>query len=362
MAGSQVELLDYDRAALAVELEERFGLPAFRARQLIRWVHKQRARDFSVMTDISKPLRETLSEAFSIYRPELAEKQVSRDGTRKYLFRLKDGSEIESVLIKQPGRLTLCVSSQVGCAMGCGFCRTALMGLKRNLETHEIIGQVLAVQDDAAEAAESFHNIVFMGMGEPLHNFDNVLRALRLLNDELGHDFSYRKVTVSTSGLVPAIEKFAAAGAPACLAVSLNATTDEVRSTLIPINKKWPIEVLMRTLRSLPRRSHQRVTIEYVMLSGVNDTPEDLERLPGLLEGLPCKINLIPYNENAGLGFRRPAREHIALWQDRLLSRGFNTTIRWSKGEDIDAACGQLATKSSRKRAREEKTLLQSAQ
>ncbi len=349
-SGSRVELLDFDRAELAAELEERFNLPAFRARQLIRWVHKRRVRDFSEMTDIAKPLREAFGDAYSVYRPELAERQISRDGTRKYLFRLEDGSEIESVLIKQPDRLTLCVSSQVGCAMGCKFCRTALMKLKRNLATHEIIGQVLAVQDDAAELGLDFHNIVFMGMGEPLHNFDNVLRALRLLNDELGHDFSYRKVTVSTSGLVPAIERFGQVGAPASLAVSLNATSDDVRTALIPINKKWPIETLMRTLHELPLSSTQRITIEYVMLAGVNDTDADLQRLPGILHGLPCKINLIPYNENAGLGFKRPSTQHIARWQDRLLSRGFNTTVRWSKGEDIDAACGQLATQSSRQK------------
>ena len=210
---------------------------------------------------------------------------------------------------------------------------------------------MLAVQDDAAELGEVFNNIVFMGMGEPLHNYDNVMRALRLLNDELGHDFSYRKVTVSTSGLVPAIERFGQEGAPASLAVSLNATSDDVRSQLIPINKKWPIEKLMSTLRELPLNSNRRITIEYVMLAGVNDTKDDLARLPGILKDVPCKINLIPYNENAGLGFKRPSRDHIAKWQDRLLSRGFNTTVRWSKGEDIDAACGQLATANEAKQA-----------
>lgn len=357
-ADSRRDILNLDREKLAQELGEQLGLPAFRSRQLIRWIYKQRLRDFQPMTDISQAVRTQLEERYCISRPELHTVQQSKDGTRKYLFRLHDGSLIESVLIKQPSRYTLCVSSQVGCAIGCSFCRTGLMGLKRHLETGEIAGQVLAVQDDIAElrrrsgeqAPDFFSNIVFMGMGEPLHNADNVIRAVTLLNDPLGFDFSYRKITVSTSGLVPAIEKFGSSTANANLAVSLNATTDAVRDVLIPINKKWPISVLLEALKSYPMRPGRRITIEYVMLRGVNDSPEDLRRLPKLLHGIPSKINLIPYNMNSDLGYEAPGRDTVFRWQQTLLDAGLNSTIRWSKGLDIDAACGQLATASQRKK------------
>jgi 23S rRNA (adenine2503-C2)-methyltransferase len=312
------------------------------------------------MSNISKEVRVRLAERYRIFRPELAEAQQSSDGSRKYLFRMDDGSMVESVLICQPTRYTLCVSSQVGCAIGCRFCRTGLMGLTRHLRTAEIVGQVLAVQDDIAQrraegdltAPENgFQNIVFMGMGEPLHNFDNVVRAVKLLNDELGFNFSSRKITVSTSGLVPAIQRFGASGAGANLAVSLNATTDEVRDEVIPINKKWPIAELLAALREYPLKSRKRITIEYVMLRGINDRDEDLERLPQLLRGIPVKINLIPYNSNTGLGFFPPERSTIGKWQDTLLGKGLNATIRWSKGQDISAACGQLATESARRKS-----------
>ena len=357
----QVHLLEYPRDELADYLREKFSLPAFRARQLIQWLYKRRVCSFDSMTDISLEVRKTLESHFQIYRPEISSKQVSKDGTRKYLFKLEDGSEIESVLIAQPNRYTLCVSSQVGCAIGCKFCRTALMGLKRNLSTYEIICQVLAVLDDCKEkplddGSTEFTNMVFMGMGEPLHNVEAVVRALRILNDELGCDFSARKITVSTSGLIPGIEKFYEMEAPANLAVSLNATSNDVRTDIMPINKKWPIEDLLSTLRKAPLKKNQRLTMEYVMLAGVNDTEEDLKRLAKLMKGLAVKINLIPYNENAGLGYKQPSRELIMAWQKNLLSKGFNTTIRWSKGEDISAACGQLATESGRKNKRKEST------
>ncbi len=282
---------------------------------------------------------------------------------------MEDGNLIESVLIRQPKRYTVCISSQVGCAIGCRFCRTGLMGLTRHLKTSEIVSQILAVQDDInrrdlkftpeddeAPRDEQFQNIVFMGMGEPLHNFDNVVRSAQLLNDELGLNFSARKVTISTSGLVPAIKKLGELEVPANLAISLNATTDEVRTQLIPINKKWPLSELLRTLREFPLKSRRRITIEYVMLKGINDTDADLARLPELLEGIPSKVNLIPYNSNSGLALEGralepPANETIYRWQNSLLSSGLNATIRWSKGQDIQAACGQLATESSRKRA-----------
>jgi len=343
------DLLDFSREELAQELTQSHGLEKFRSRQLISWIYRRRLREFEPMTDMSKVVRETLANNYFMSRPERDTLQVSKDGTRKYLFKLEDGSQVESVLIEQPTRHTLCVSSQVGCAIGCKFCRTGLMGLKRHLKTSEIIGQVLAVLEDPE--AKDFTNIVFMGMGEPFHNIDNVIRAVTILNDPLGLDFSARKITVSTSGLVPAIEKFGASEAGANLAVSLNATTDEVRTKLIPINKKWPLPVLLNALKNYPVKRGKRITMEYVMLRDVNDTEADLRRLPKLLKGIPAKINLIPYNENAGLGFYAPLEKQVYYWQRSLLDMGMNSSIRWSKGMDIDAACGQLSTKAKEKRS-----------
>ena len=351
-----VDILNYDRDELASELSERFGYTTYRANQLFHWLYKRGHKEFEEMSNISRSARDELRENYRVSRPKIRTVQQSVDGTRKYLFDLPDGKSIESVLIKQPKRYTLCVSSQVGCAIGCKFCRTALMGLVRNLQTAEIVGQVLAVKDDIRkinaeqESEIDFYNIVFMGMGEPLHNYENLTRAVRILNDELGLHFSQRKLTVSTSGLVPAIEKFGRSKAKANLAVSLNATTDEVREAIIPINRKWPLESLLRTLREYPLGKGKRITIEYVMLRDVNDTAADLKRLPKLLHEIPSKINLIPYNQNAGLNFRAPLRDNVDYWQKTLLDKGLNATVRWSKGEDIDAACGQLATQKSVKK------------
>ena len=357
------DILNYSRTALIEELRNELGVEPFRARQLIRWMYKSRLTDFTEMTDIAKSIRSSLQERYRILRLPIVDTQMSKDGTRKYLFELPDGKNIESVLIKQAHRYTLCISSQVGCAIACSFCRTGRMGLTRHLTTAEIVAQVLSVQDDIARrhgqtqnhgnqetAKDLFYNIVFMGMGEPFHNIDNVIPAVELLNDPLGFDFSSRKITVSTSGLVPAIRQFGESSAEANLAISLNATTDDVRDVLIPINKKWPLEVLLNTLREYPLKKGKRITIEYVMLKGVNDTAGDLARLPKLLHGIPSKINLIPYNDNAGLGYHAPDADNVYHWQRALLNKGMNSTIRWSKGLDIDAACGQLATKSVREK------------
>ncbi|MCB0324310.1 MAG: 23S rRNA (adenine(2503)-C(2))-methyltransferase RlmN [Bdellovibrionales bacterium] len=356
----KIDLLNFDRQELAEELQARLGFESYRSKQLVAWLYRHRATSFEVMTNISKQARAALAEHFTISRPTAVQVQQSRDGTRKYLFQLDDGNMVESVLIKQTARYTLCVSSQVGCAIGCRFCRTAQMGLVRHLKTAEIIGQVLAVKDDIAGLPldqdglkVDFTNIVFMGMGEPLHNVDNVIRTVRLLNDELGLDFSSRKITVSTSGLVPAIRKLGASGAGANLAVSLNATTNEVRTRIMPITKRWPLESLLEALREYPLKRGKRITIEYVMLAGVTDTVDDLRRLPQLLTGIPVKVNLIPYNANAGLGFDAPRRDWVFHWQESLLDAGLNSTIRWSKGDDIDAACGQLATVYEKTKRRE---------
>jgi 23S rRNA (adenine2503-C2)-methyltransferase len=347
------DILGLDRSALKGVLDGKFDLSPFRSRQLFSWIYRQYTSDFSLMTNLSKAFREQLNENFFVSRPILKIVKNSVDGSRKYLFILADGSEVESVLICQPKRFTLCVSSQVGCAIGCKFCRTAQMGLKRNLLASEIVGQVMAVREHVManplhRPDETFQNIVFMGMGEPLHNKTNVIMAVKILNDELGLNFSGRKITVSTSGLVPAIEEFGNSDARANLAISLNATTDEIRESIMPINKRWPLKDLLGALKRYPLKPGRRITMEYVMLAGVNDSEEDLNRLPVLLKGIPAKINLIPYNANSGLGFSPPATDKIFYWQKRLLAMGMNSTIRWSKGEDISAACGQLATESAR--------------
>lgn len=348
-----IDILDFERKALEKELKESLGLESYRSKQLMQWLYKRKVQSFDLMTDISKEVRDQLKEKYRIFRPQIEKSLDSKDGSRKYLFRLEDNSLVETVLIKQPTRYTLCVSSQVGCAIGCKFCKTGLMGLSRNLKTSEIISQVIAVKEDiegragiTSNLTEDFFNIVFMGMGEPLHNLDNVISTVKILNDPLGFNFSARRITVSTSGLVPAIKKFGESGAGANLAVSLNATTDEVREKIMPINRKWPINDLLTALRAYPLKNRKKITIEYVLLKGINDSIADLKRLPALLRDIPVKVNLIPYNSNANLGFEPPSMEVINKWQETLLEKNITSTIRWSKGQDISAACGQLATES----------------
>jgi 23S rRNA (adenine2503-C2)-methyltransferase len=326
-----------------------YKYPKFRASQLIEWVYQKGVTDPNQWSNIAKVEREQFLKLFYFPKAIIKDRQISVDGTRKYLFEVENGDAVEAVMIKQPKRMTLCVSSQVGCGMNCQFCRTATMGFRRNLSTSEIMRQVLGVIEDAKQFNDSFSNIVFMGMGEPLHNVDNVIRALNILTDHKGLAIPSRKITVSTVGLVPAIKKFGDSMAPANLAVSLNATTDEVRSSIMPINKRFNIETLLGTLRQFPLKGRKRITIEYVMLHGVNDSTADLKRLPKLLRGIPSKVNLIPYNENAGLGFKSPPRDHVDRWQKELNTLDIDVTIRWSKGQDISAACGQLATASGRR-------------
>lgn len=346
VATSAIDFFNLSRTDLEALLQERLGEKTYRAEQLFNWVYKNALYDTNQMTNIGVKLRAELARMFEFPLAKTAERQISRDGTRKYLFQVEAGDSVESVMIKQPTRMTLCVSSQVGCAMGCKFCRTATMGLKRNLTTSEIIRQVLGVIEDSKSFDDTFSNIVFMGMGEPFHNIDNVLNALRILTDPQGLFIGPRKITVSTSGLVPAIRKFGQADTGVNLAVSLNATTDEVRSEVMPVNKAYPISELLGALSEFPLKARKLITIEYVMLEGVNTTDGDRQRLPKLLRELPCKLNLIPYNENAGLPFKSPSKEKVASWQQWLNARGIQTTVRWSKGDDISAACGQLATAS----------------
>lgn len=342
------DFFNYSYSELVELLQSEFSATSFRATQLFEWVYRKGVTDFELMTNISRDLRAQLAASFVFPKARIADRQISVDGTRKYLFEVEGGDLVESVMIKQPNRMTLCVSSQVGCAMGCKFCRTGTMGLKRSLSTSEILRQVNGVIEDAKNFGDGFQNIVFMGMGEPLHNYDGVTRAVRNLTDRRGYGMSPRKVTVSTVGLVPAIRKLAASDVAVSLAVSLNGTTDEVRSRIMPINNRFPIAELLDAVKQFPVGPRKKVTIEYVMLGGITDTQEDMQRLAKMMRGLPVKINLIPYNDNAGLGFDSPSREWVFTWQRYLNSQGLQAFIRWSKGADIAAACGQLATESKK--------------
>jgi len=313
------------------------GKEKFRAAQIMRWVYQRGETNFSQMTDLAKELRADLERrAFvSDWTPEHTE--TSRDGTKKYLFRLADGESVESVRIPmEEGRVTLCISSQVGCAMQCEFCLTGNFGLTRNLTAGEIVNQVCGAMKDGP-----VNNIVFMGMGEPLHNLDNVIRALEILYATDGLDFSPRKVTVSTSGLVPEMRKIGQA-VRANLAVSLNATTDAVRDQLMPINRKYPLSELMKACREYPLAPRARITFEYILIRDVNDSLDDAKRLVKLLHGVKAKVNLIIFNEHEGSGFRAPQEATVMAFQKHLLDRNIVAVRRASKGQDISAACGQL--------------------
>jgi 23S rRNA (adenine2503-C2)-methyltransferase len=326
------------------------GEPAYRARQIFQWLYRKGAESFTEMTDLGKPLRERLGEAFVIGRPEVARLVCARDGTRKFLFSLADGGQIESVLIpaEMSERLTLCISSQVGCGMGCAFCATATLGLRRSLRADEIVDQVLEAMRELRAAASAdepqstITNIVFMGMGEPLHNYDAVVGAIERLTAEWGVGFSPRRITVSTVGLVPQMKRLLE-DTRVNLAVSLSASSDAVRGRLMPVNRKYPLAVLLDACRALPLPRRKRITFEYVMLGGQNDSLEDARRLGTLLRGIPSKVNLIPFNPFPGSGFTSTERPAIEAFRAALLRQGVHATIRESRGRDIQAACGQLA-------------------
>ncbi|MHB8420382.1 MAG: 23S rRNA (adenine(2503)-C(2))-methyltransferase RlmN [Myxococcales bacterium] len=330
--------------ALAVRLGER----PFRGRQIHRWLHRRGAASLNEMRDLPSAFRAALAAAAELRTLTLDAAQESRDGTIKYRLRTGDGKLLESVFMPEATRRTLCVSTQVGCAMGCTFCRTATMGLVRNLSAGEIADQVYRVNRDLAERGigprdRALSNLVFMGMGEPLHNLGELLRALELLGDPEGLGFSHRHVTVSTSGLVPEIAEFGRR-TQAKLAISLNAPTDEQRERLMPVNRKYPIEELVAACRAFPQRQGRRLTFEYVLLGGVNDADGDAEGLAELCRRAGgVKVNLIAYNENPGLGFQAPAPERVAAFQALLVGRGVVATLRKNRGRDIAGACGQLA-------------------
>ncbi|MGD9022728.1 MAG: 23S rRNA (adenine(2503)-C(2))-methyltransferase RlmN [Deltaproteobacteria bacterium] len=322
---------------------EQYDVAPYRAGQILRWIYQRGAYSFSEMTDLSRELRSLLSEKLSISRFEQVRVQTSEDGSRKYLFRLKDGQHIESVLIPEPGHWTLCISSQVGCAMACRFCLTGRGRLVRHLEPSEVINQICAIRDDLSEP-RALTNIVFMGMGEPLANYSNVVQAIRTITGNNGLQFSSRRVTVSTAGLAPRIDDLGR-DVRINLAISLNAADNDTRNQLMPINRTYPIEALLSACRRFPLPSRRTIMFEYVLIAGVNDATADAERLAKLLRPLRAKINLIPFNPYEGAEFRTPDEDSIVAFQEVLLSRHYTAVVRRSKGSDIGAACGQLSTK-----------------
>lgn len=334
----RVDLLDLSPDELT-DYVSSLGEEKYRASQIARWIYKTGAKSFDEMTDLPKALRLTLEDRAQISSITADKVLLSSDGTRKYLFRLNDGSRVETVLIPDCGRYTLCISSQVGCRMGCTFCLTGTVGRIRNLKTSEIINQLLFVRSDITE---TITNIVFMGMGEPLDNFDNTVRALKILTHQAFIGMSPRRITVSTSGLVPMIEKLGRE-APVNLSISLNAPNDELRSKIMPVNKKYPLRELLDAGRRYPFPRGKRLTFEYVLLQGVNDSPTHARELARLLSGVDCMINLIPFNEATPLPYKTPDAKSVATFQQILISSGLRTLIRKSKGRDILGACGQLA-------------------
>jgi 23S rRNA (adenine2503-C2)-methyltransferase len=347
MADARVNLLDLTRPELEAWCIERGG-KAFRARQLFQWMYKRGETDFNAMTDLAKDFRADLAQVAQIRLPEVITRQDSADGTVKWMLKAGIGATqgIEMVYIPEEGRSTLCISSQVGCAMDCSFCATAQQGFNSNLSTAEIVGQVLLAQKELGFTAGDdriISNVVLMGMGEPLANFRNVVPAMRILLDELGLDFSRRRLTLSTSGLVPQIHKLAEESNVA-LAVSLHAPDDELRSQLVPINRRHNIaELLEACWAYIDEANGRSITFEYVMLEGVNDSPAQARALARLLKGHPAKVNLIPFNPFPGTQYRRSSPAAIKAFLDQVLKGGVMATIRKTRGDDIDAACGQLA-------------------
>ena len=331
-----------------------------RTGQLWQWIYQKGVRQFDEMTNLSKEYRALLTENFVITLPEVVSKQVSVDGTRKYLVRIAGGHEVETVYIPETDRGTLCISSQVGCTLTCSFCHTGTQKLVRNLTSGEIIGQVMLARDDLGEwpepgrnpanTARLLSNIVLMGMGEPLYNFENVRDAMKIAMDPEGIQLSRRRITLSTSGVVPEIAR-TATEIGCLLAISFHGTTDEVRDKLVPINKRWNLDALLDALRDYPKVSNsERITFEYVMLKGVNDTDEDAHRLVELIKGIPAKVNLIPFNPWPGAPYQRSSNNRINAFAEIIYKAGYASPVRKPRGEDIFAACGQL--KSATERAR----------
>jgi len=326
------------------ELVKGLGKEDYRARQIIQWIYHHRVDSFRKMTNLSRELRGLLEATTRIDCLTLSDIEVSRDGSQKFLFTMEDGESIESVLIPDRDRLTICVSTQAGCPFACRFCLTGQRRFSRNLSTAEIIGQVLSVQN--VLQTKNLTNVVLMGMGEPLANFENSMRALEIMGYNEGLRFSQRRITLSTAGVVPGIKKLGELPRICRLAVSLNATDDDTRTFLMPINENYPLEHLLDACRRFPLAARERITFEYVLIKGINDSEDDAKRLPRLLHGIPAKVNLIPYNESLDLPFERPGDDRILAFQQILLEKHLTVIIRKSRGADISAACGQLRGKS----------------
>ena len=329
------------RDRLAERLEA-LGVPGYRASQIFSWVYQKRTRDPEQMSNLPASLRQSLNQVCDLALPAHTTVMRSPDGdTHKFVLALPDGARVESVSMRTPKRLTFCVSSQVGCALKCAFCATGLMGLKRNLRAEEIVAQVMAMGDFLDWEDDRF-NIVFMGMGEPLANLPAVADAIRILHDDHGIHLGARRITVSTSGLVPQIRELATLGLQVGLAISLHATTDELRDQLVPVNKRWPIAELLDAAREYSHTVGRRTTLEYTLLGGVNDSPADADRLAAFARALPSKVNLIPYNPVPGLPWKRPTPEAVEAFAHRLYPHAPAVTVRDTKGGEIWAACGQL--------------------
>ncbi len=323
-----------------------FEKKRYRSIQILRWLYQKGVQSFDEMTNLSKKFRQELSQVsfISILRPLQVEQ--ARDGTKKFLFQLEDGNRIESVLIPDKARLTLCLSTQVGCAFGCRFCLTGKIGWKRNLTVSEIVNQILAVRQTLPEKT-SITNIVLMGMGEPLANYENTLKAIGLMTHPDAFKFSSRRITLSTVGLLPELERLSKEKISFCLAVSLNASDEETRSHLMPVNRRYPLNKILGLCKTFPLRPRIRITFEYVMVEGVNDSPQDAKRLLRILKGIPSKVNLIPLNETPEIPFKSPSEEKIKQFQEILMDGGLTAIVRTSRGREISAACGQLQGKSS---------------
>jgi 23S rRNA (adenine2503-C2)-methyltransferase len=335
-----MDLAELERA----EIEDAvagLGLPRFHGRQIFRWIHQRGVTDFDVMTDLPRPARAALARSFTIGTPAIEARHTSEDGTTKFLLELADGRHIESVYIPDTPAQTFCVSTQVGCAMACAFCLTGRMGLVRHLSAGEIAGQARVLAHATGLAQRAF-NIVLMGMGEPLHNYDATMKALRILADRQGLGVHPTRITLSTVGLLPALARLATEPVMPNIAISLHATTDDDRSRLVPLNRRYDLDALLDACRAFPVRRRGRITFEYVLLAGVNDRPDDARRLARMLGDIKAKVNLLPLNEAPGIPFSRPSDEQVHRFAGLLAERGLRVSVRRSRGRDIRAACGQL--------------------
>src|SRR5262249_4787608 len=339
-------LAELERAEIERALADQ-SVPKYHGEQIFRWIYKRGQTDLSAMTDLSQNLRARLADRFTVGTPVVDGRETSADGTTKFRLRLADGRPIEAVFIPDPPAQTFCISTQVGCAMGCAFCLTGKMGLVRNLSAGEIAGQVRVLAHETGLAGTPF-NIVLMGMGEPLHNYDATMKALRMIADEQGLAVHPRRVTLSTVGLVPGIERLATEPLMPNLATSLHATTEEQRGKIVPINRKYSLHDLIDACRRFPLAKRRRITFEYVLLNGVNDTPEDARRLASLLAGIKAKVNLLPLNEAPGIPFTRPSDDRVNAFAKLPAARHIRVSVRTSRGRDIRAACGQLIVESEK--------------